>query len=166
MASNLPTPENNGDSVHKEQSNDAEQINIESPSDLSTQDLAVVQVDLKSANTLAKISAVAGPVSLIIGGIALSTLALIFSIISFMKTRRALNKVGEGTQLYLGARVVRQSAIISGVISLVALIINIVGVAILFPTLVDAFNSGDFSAVLGDGSGSVVNPSSSGGAWG
>ncbi|WP_302962766.1 hypothetical protein [uncultured Adlercreutzia sp.] len=122
--------------------------------------------ELKSARTLATIATIAGPVSLIIGGVALSTVALVCGIIAFAKVRRTLAAMEPSERLY--ARALKQTALMGIVIAAVALTLNAVSVALMMPVLLEAMQTGDYSAILGDAAGSIQDVPGTGGgsAWG
>lgn len=128
---------------------------------------AVADYELKSARTLATVATVAGPISFIIGGVALSTVALVCAIIAFVKIRRVLDDVAPAKRPY--ARALRQTALMGIGIGAVALVLNGIGVAMMLPVLMDAMQTGDYSAILGDAASSLspTSPSEGGSnAWG
>lgn len=126
---------------------------------------ALAELDLKSARTLSTVAAIAGPVSFIIGGIALSTVALVCAIIGFVKIKHVETGIDDRQKAYAAA--VRQTLVWGLVIGAIALVVNIVGVALMMPVLMEAMQTGDFSSILGQGA-NVAAPSSGGGgnAWG
>lgn len=121
-------------------------------------------LDLKSARTLATVASIAGPISLIVGGVALSTVALVCAIIALTKVRNAQRQAGEPIRAY--AKVLRQTALMAVFISSIAFVVNAVGVALMMPVLLEAMQTGDFSAILGEGATIATQPSSGGNAWG
>lgn len=128
---------------------------------------AVADYELKSARTLATVATVAGPISFIIGGVALSTVALVCAIIAFVKIRSVLDDVAPAKRPY--ARALRQTALMGIGIGAVALVLNGVSVAMMLPVLMEAMQTGDYSAILGDAASSLspTSPSEGGGnAWG
>lgn len=127
------------------------------------------EFELKSARTLSTVATIAGPVSFIIGGVALSTVALVCGIIALTKVRRVLARDDSAQRPY--ARALRQTAIMSIAIAVVALVLNAVSVALMMPVLIQAMQTGDYSAILGNAASTIQgtpNPSngSSGNAWG
>lgn len=126
-----------------------------------------VNVDLKSARTLSTVSTIAGPVSFIIGGMALSTVALVCGIIALVKTRRALAQAEPAQKAYAAA--LRQTSIVGIAIGAVALVVNAIGVLLMMPVLMEVLQTGDYSSILGDaGLEGLSGGSGSGGsgAWG
>ena len=110
-------------------------------------------MELKSARTLSTVATIAGPVSFIIGGVALSSVALVCAILAFTKTRRVLRK-GPGPNSSF-ANIVKQTAIMGIFISCVALVLNLIGLIAMIPILMDAMQTGDYSAILGEGATSL-----------
>lgn len=128
---------------------------------------AVADYELKSARTLATVATIAGPISFIIGGVALSTVALVCAIIAFVKIRSVLDDVAPAKRPY--ARALRQTALMGIGIGAVALVLNGISVAMMLPVLMEAMQTGDYSAILGDAASSLspTSPSKGGGnAWG
>lgn len=65
------------------------------------------------------------------------------------------------------AATVRQTLIWGLAISAIALIVNIVGIALMMPVLMEAMQTGDFTSILGEGATITAQPSGgSGNAWG
>ncbi len=123
------------------------------------------QSELNSARTLSTIATIGGPVSFIIGGVLLSSVSLICALLAFFKTKRVLDNPSSPFLAY--AKALRQTAIMGLFISLVALVLNIIGVVTMMPILLDALQSGDYSSILGNGVTATQAPSSSGeSAWG
>ena len=120
----------------------------------------VESLELKSARTLATVASIAGPVSLIIGGVALSTVAVICATIAIVKVKHVLSRADPSQRTY---------ALLGVVIGLVALVLNAVSVAMILPTLIEAMQTGDYRAILGNAAAqlpSAPQPSSGGNAWG
>ena len=125
------------------------------------------QRDLNSARTLSLVATIGGPVSFIIGGIALSSVALVCAIIALIKTKRVLANPQSKFTTY--ARALRQTAIMGIGISAVALALNVVGVLMIMPQIMNALQTGDYSSLLGNGAngtGAPQAPSSGESAWG
>ena len=126
---------------------------------------ALIDADLKSARTLSTVAAIAGPVSFIIGGVMLSTVGLVCAIVGFVKIKHVIDDVDGRQKVY--AATVRQTLIWGLAISAIALIVNIVGIALMMPVLMEAMQTGDFTSILGEGATITAQPSGgSGNAWG
>lgn len=127
-------------------------------------------MELNSARTLTTVATIAGPVSFIIGGVALSSVALVCAIIALVKARRVVRKPKSVHGGY--ANVVRQTAIMGLFISAVALVLNTIGLITMLPILMEAMQTGDYSAIFGDAASSIqgtpASPDGAGGgnAWG
>ena len=127
----------------------------------------VESLELKSARTLATVASIAGPASLIIGGVALSTVAVICATIAIVKVKHVLSRADPSQRTY--ALSLRRTALLGVVIGLVALVLNAVSVAMILPTLIEAMQTGDYRAILGNAAAqlpSAPQPSSGGNAWG
>ena len=110
-------------------------------------------------------AAIAGPVSFIIGGVMLSTVGLVCAIVGFVKIKHVIDDVDGRQKVY--AATVRQTLIWGLAISAIALIVNIVGIALMMPVLMEAMQTGDFTSILGEGATITAQPSGgSGNAWG
>lgn len=129
---------------------------------------AMEQADLNSARTLATVATIGGPVSFIIGGVALSTVAVVCAAIAFSKVNKVLKNTS--SPMYNYAKVLKQTAVMGLFIGAVALILNVVGMVTMLPKIMEAMQSGDLSSIIGSGTtGSSTNsaPSSGGeSAWG
>ena len=105
--------------------------------------------------------------SLIIGGVALSTVAVICATIAIVKVKHVLSRADPSQRTY--ALSLRRTALLGVVIGLVALVLNAVSVAMILPTLIEAMQTGDYRAILGNAAAqlpSAPQPSSGGNAWG
>ena len=101
----------------------------------------------------------------IIGGVMLSTVGLVCAIVGFVKIKHVIDDVDGRQKVY--ATTVRQTLIWGLAISAIALIVNIVGIALMMPVLMEAMQTGDFTSILGEGATITAQPSGgSGNAWG
>ncbi|MEG1830208.1 MAG: hypothetical protein RR204_00145 [Raoultibacter sp.] len=117
---------------------------------------------LKNAQTMIIAGNIAGPVSLMFGGILLSSVALIVEIMARVK----LNKLTHGkTQLAQPASRLKRANIVGIVICAAALALNIYAAVIMYPIVMEAVQSGDFSNLL-NGDFSTKTPETSGSTWG
>ena len=133
----------------------------------SPQQTAWEQSELNTARTLATIATIGGPVSFIIGGVALSTAAVVCAIIAYTKVNKVLRNTA--SPMYAYAKVLKQTAFMGLFIGAVALILNFVGMMTMMPKIMEAMQTGDYSSILGTGStgGQATAPSSGGeSAWG
>lgn len=122
------------------------------------------QFDLKEMNaarTLTTVATIGGPVSLIIGGVALSAVALVCAIIALSKVRRILARPDSAYRDY--ATMVRQAALMGIVVSAIALVLNLIGLIAMIPIIMEIMQTGDYSVLFGEGaenlSGSIPAPS-------
>lgn len=105
--------------------------------------------DLKSAQMLIIAASIAGPVSMIIGGVMLSTVALICGFVAFRRIRVLLGK--GGTTGLLAARL-RTACFVALAVSALALILNVIALVLVFPAFLEAVQTGDYSKFLAEGS--------------
>ncbi len=101
---------------------------------------------LRSIQALVTVSIIAGPVSMIVGGVLLSAVALGCALVALAKVRRV--EVPEGTDGAL-VQAVRHQAMVGVGIGVVALVLNAVTLALLMPGIIEAAQTGDFSSLLG-----------------
>ena len=102
--------------------------------------------DLRSIQMLVTVSIIAGPVSMLVGGVLLSLVAIVCAALALAKLRHV--KVPEGTDQSL-VQAVRRQAMVGVGIGVVALVLNAVSLALILPALLEAVQTGDFSALLG-----------------
>lgn len=124
-------------------------------------------VQLKNARTLLLVAAIAGPVSMIVGGVLLSSVALVCAIVSLIKIRAAIRIEGHLRES-VAHRLTISCVIILGV-ALVALVLNMVNLIIIWPALMEIIESNSFESVLGSLSGTAMDGSSASGGnsiWG
>lgn len=117
--------------------------------------------EIKSAQTLVVVGSIAGPVSVFVGGVLLSAVGLVCAFLGYRKLKHVGEKQGDAAVI---ASRLKRSAIIALVICGVALVLNAVAFFIMYPILLEAVQSGDYSSLMpGSGSGSTAAPSST---WG
>lgn len=123
--------------------------------------------DTKTIQTLASVSLIGGPLSLIIGGVLLSTASLVCGIIALVMVRSSKTSFDESISANIQQTLMRQ-AIIGIAMCALALAVNAISLAMMMPAVFDAVQSGDYSSVFGGGSASGDSASSAGssGAFG
>lgn len=104
--------------------------------------------ELKNLRTLMMIAGIGGPFSFVIGGVVLSTVALVCAIIAFGKFKRLSSMPG----ILRDARRIKRAVVFSVVISSAALVWNVVWFAIVLPEMWQTLLSQDFSSLYGDSS--------------
>lgn len=100
---------------------------------------------IKSCQTLTTIALIGAPVSLLLGGVALSTVSLVCAIVAFVKMRKMGTLDDEPGSI---ERTLRNQAIIALVISIVAMTMNAIAFAYMFGAIMDAMQSGDVSKLF------------------
>lgn len=124
---------------------------------------------LKTVRTQITVANICGPVSLLIGGIALSTVGIVSAILAWRGAKRVVESNSPSAPM---ANNFRKSALVSIVICCAALVINAFYAAMVMPSLIDAVNTGDYSGLFGDAPSSDAGTSGSSGsadggsAWG
>lgn len=123
---------------------------VNDPNDNEVQQAKLQQ--LKSCQTLIMIALIGAPVSLILGGIALSTAALVCAIVSFVRLRKIVTPSDMPGSI---ERTLYNQAIIALVISIVALTMNAVAIMYMFDAIMEAMETGDVSKLF-DGAGDAT----------
>lgn len=123
---------------------------------------------LRSIQTLITVSIIAGPVSMIIGGVFLSLAAIVCAVVALVKARR-VNVQDDANVMAL--QTIRRQAMVGIGIGVVAFGFNAVSLAMVLPALVDAMQSGDYSSVLdgsmsGSGTQGTEDPAGKSSVWG
>lgn len=97
---------------------------------------------LRSSQTLIMIAFISAPVSIMIGGVLLSSVALICSIIAYRKIRNVIGP--EDTKGTVGYSLASQSRI-ALILSIVTLVLNAIAFIYLFGVLMEVMQDGDYS---------------------
>ncbi|WP_165054882.1 MULTISPECIES: hypothetical protein [unclassified Adlercreutzia] len=100
---------------------------------------------LKSAQSLVTFGIIAGPVSMLLGGVLVSSIALTCSIIAYVKVRGVISSEGSADAT---ARAIQRQALVALAVSAVALVFNGIYLAITLPSVIEAVNSGDLSTMF------------------
>lgn len=101
---------------------------------------------MKSAQTLITIGMIAGPVSIVFGGVFLSTIALICAILALTKINATMNRGSDFNKDLAAA--LRKQAIFAMAISGIALILNAVTLAMIMPAIFAYLETGDYQQLL------------------
>ena len=97
---------------------------------------------------LLSIAQICAVISLFIGGVVLSTIALVFGIMGY----RALSSAMRDNTLEPNyTKPLRQSCIIALIMSVTALVVNVIALVYIYPLVMQALNTGDFSTLMGGG---------------
>ena len=115
---------------------------------------------LRSARSQTTFAFIAGPVSLFVGGILLGTIGVICAILAYRKLRSLAQKTNETSSI---ARDMLKSARTALIICLVAVTLNAVSFAVMFPVIEQMLQHGDFASVAGNMSAGTVAGTST---WG
>ena len=102
---------------------------------------------LRSARSQTTFAFIAGPVSLFVGGMLLGTIGAICAILAYRKLRSLAQKTNETASIARGMLKSTRTALI---ICLVAVTLNAVSFAIMFPVIEQMLQNGDFASVAGN----------------
>ena len=102
---------------------------------------------LRSARSQTTFAFIAGPLSLFVGGMLLGTIGAICAFLAYRKLHSLAQKTNETASI---ARGMLKSARTALVICLVAVALNAVSFAIMFPVIEQMLQSGDFASVAGN----------------
>ena len=102
---------------------------------------------LRSARSQTTFAFIAGPLSLFVGGMLLGTIGVICAFLADRKLHSLAQKTNETASI---ARGMLKSARTALVICLVAVALNAVSFAIMFPVIEQMLQSGDFASVAGN----------------
>lgn len=117
--------------------------------------------NLKTAQNLIMAASLAGPISLFIGGFWLSSAGLVCGIIGFRKLK--VLEQNQGATSAVAARF-KKSSIISIVICGIITVLNVVAAVIMYPLVLQALETGDYSHLM-PGAGPNT-PSGGNSTWG
>lgn len=106
------------------------------------------EADFKNLRALMMIAGVGGPFSFILGGVLLSTVALVCAIVSFTIYKRLYS----GSQGLANSARIKRAVIFSIVISAAALVWNVVWLVMVMPEVLQMIQSNDFSSLYNGGS--------------
>lgn len=116
--------------------------------------------DLKKAQTLVMVASVAGPVSLFIGGVLLSTVGLVCAVFAYRKLARLVEK---RTDVAAAARRLKRSAIVGLAVCGIALVLNAISFYLMMPVVLEMMETGDYTGIMADTGSGAVSPNST---WG
>lgn len=102
---------------------------------------------LRSARSQTMFAYIAGPLSLFVGGLLLGTIGTICAFLAYRKLHSLAQKSNETAAIASGMMKSARTALI---ICLVAVTLNAVSFAIMFPVIVQMLQNGDFASVAGN----------------
>lgn len=120
--------------------------------------------EFKSIRRFITASQIIALVSLIIGGVPLSTVAVVLGLIARSKAgNRALdpNDPNRGAWMLL-----RRSATVAAIMGAVALVLNAITLAMVYPVMVEMLQSGDLGSLMGGGAAAGGSVGGSNSVWG
>ncbi|MBR0404291.1 MAG: hypothetical protein IJI68_03670 [Eggerthellaceae bacterium] len=148
----------NGQDSRPENANPQPKPPSNTPIPFSESDAQLIEM----ARKYISISQICAVVSLFLGGIVLSTIAVILAFMGLSK----INAYANRHSLEQSARLaLRRPGVLALGMCVFALIFNIVSLIVLYPMVMQSLQSGDFSGLFGSGQGGASSGSSSS-AWG
>lgn len=119
--------------------------------------------EIKSAQTLITIATIGAPVSLLIGGVLLSTISIICAIVAYTKLKKVMP---DGSAPHpLVVKVVR-SAVYAACFGLGALILNGLSMAMMMPAVMEYMNTGSMDSLNNMLGGQAGSSNSTSSVWG
>lgn len=113
--------------------------------------------------TLTTVAMIAGPVSLIIGGVLLSAVAIVCAYLAYRK----LSAVAQGNSTYTKvAASMQKTARVAIIIGAVALVLNFISMMYVLPMVMEMMNTGEVSTNLFGGSTTTGTAGSTSSTWG
>lgn len=109
--------------------------------------------ELKKAQNLVMIANIAGPVSVFLGGVLLSTVGVVCVAVARGRLTRLM---GRTTKVGAAATQLRRSSTVGLVICAIALVLNAISFFILLPEVMQAVESGDYGPIALDAGGGAV----------
>ena len=120
--------------------------------------------ELKSAQNLVIAASITGPISMIIGGVALGVVGLVCGILAYRKLRVLIK---QGGPFSLMAARLRTACIVALVVTGIALVLNTITIITIYPLMVEALETGDYSKLYPQGATPSIGGSGSGNStWG
>ncbi|WP_232050813.1 hypothetical protein [Arabiibacter massiliensis] len=108
---------------------------------------------LKKAQTLVMVANIAGPVSLFLGGVLLSTVGLVCAIVANSRLKQLVTRT---TRVGAAAALLKRSSAVGIVLCAIALVLNGISFFILLPEVMQMMESGDYAGFAMDpGSGAA-----------
>lgn len=118
---------------------------------------------LENARKFISISQICAVVSFFLGGILLSSVAVILAVMGLVK----LNTFANAHSLERGNRAaLMRSGVIALGMCVLALVFNIVSIVMFYPIIMQGLETGDFSGIFGSGQGSSTASDSTSSTWG
>ena len=119
---------------------------------------------LASTRKLITFANIAGPVSLIIGGVLLSTAGLICSLIARSRINTMLKKQPQDQAFSQKVMQVAKPGAIALIICTIALVLNVISLALVMPAVLEASQTGNLTTLFGGGAVNTAGTSTS--TWG
>lgn len=122
--------------------------------------------DLKTAQNFVMVASFAGPISVFIGGILLSSAGLICGILGFRKLKALEKKHADHTRLGVAVTRIKRSCIIALTICGIALVLNIIAFSVMYPIVLEAVESGNYAELIPGAQLTPDSPENGDSIWG
>lgn len=119
---------------------------------------------LASTRKLITFANIAGPVSLIIGGVLLSTAGLICSLIARSRINTMLKEQPQDQVFSQKVMQAAKPSAIALIICTIALVLNVISLALVMPALLEASQTGNLTTLFGGGAVNTTGTATS--TWG
>ena len=119
---------------------------------------------LASTRKLITFANIAGPVSLIIGGVVLSTAGLICSLIARSRINTMLKEQPQDQVFSQKVMQAAKPSAIALIICTIALVLNVISLALVMPAVLEASQTGNLTTLLGGGAVNTAGTATS--TWG
>lgn len=119
---------------------------------------------LASTRKLITFANIAGPVSLIIGGVLLSTAGLICSLIARSRINTMLKEQPQDQAFSQKVMRAAKPGAIALIICTIALVLNVISLALVMPAVLEATQTGNLTTLFGSGAVNTAGTASS--TWG
>lgn len=119
---------------------------------------------LASTRKLITFANIAGPVSLIIGGVLLSTAGLICSLIARSRINTMLKEQPQDQAFSQKVMQAAKPGAIAPIICTIALVLNVISLALVMPAVLEATQTGNLTTLFGSGAVNTAGTATS--TWG
>lgn len=120
--------------------------------------------EFRSIRRFVTASQICALVSLVIGGVPLSTVAIVLGLVARSKANGwASNPHDPNRQAWM---LLRRSASIAAIMAAVALVLNAISLAVMYPVMMDMLQNGDLGSLMGGSGATGGSTGGSSSAWG
>ena len=111
--------------------------------------MSAPSLEFAHALKLARIAQIMALVSLVIGGVLLATAAVVVAVISYRRSSTLID--GSNFRMdTLALQALKRTAVIAIVMGVLALGVNAIALAMIYPTMMEMLQTGDYATLFGD----------------